>query len=82
MLTALAAASPLVILLAAGAAAQTAPLPPHWTLRAEDPPSEHARPRGEPKGTLRGIYGRGVSDPFEGMMTEIGVEGGLPIFRL
>lgn len=80
MLTALSAATPLV-LLATGAAAQTAPLPPHWTLRAEDPPPEHARPRGEPNGTLRGLYGRGVIDPFEGVTTEIGVEGGVPICR-
>jgi hypothetical protein len=66
---------------AAAAGAQTAPLPPHWTLRAEDPPGEHARSRGEPKGTLRGIYGHGVTDPFNSESVDVGAEGALPVCR-
>jgi hypothetical protein len=82
MRTALAAASGLASLLLAGAAAaQTAPLPPGWTMSADDPPGEYERPRGTPAGTLRGIYGHGVANPLEPDSFDLGAEGTNPVCR-
>jgi hypothetical protein len=76
-----AAGSIAMLFVASAAAAQTAPLPPHWTLREQDPPSEHARPRGEPAGTLRGIYGHGVTHPFDAGSVDLDVAGAPPVCR-
>jgi len=83
MRTALAAAgSALALLLSSTAlAAPTAPLPPGWTMSADEPPREHERPRGTPAGTLRGIYGHGVANPFDAGSFDLGVEGALPVCR-
>jgi hypothetical protein len=61
---------------AAPAAAQTAPLPPHWALDVEE--ADEGRDLGPP---LRGIYARGVADPRRDQAGDYVRDGGEPICR-